>query len=191
MFFRFIRFIARIVAYVGFRPVVTGRENIPKEGGFLLCGNHIHAFDPIALAIFMKRQPRFMAKKELFEKPLLRAFFRAMGAYPIDRKAAADMQAYRTTMDLLKQGNGVLIFSQGTRMKDFDNAKSGVALFALKSGAPIVPVGIRGNYKAWSKVYINFGEPISMEQYQGQKVKTELVDEVMAALAARIKPLLK
>ncbi|MCL1788155.1 MAG: 1-acyl-sn-glycerol-3-phosphate acyltransferase, partial [Defluviitaleaceae bacterium] len=103
---------------------------------------------------------------------------------------STDMNAYRETMKLLKNGEGMLIFSQGTRMNDFDNAKSGVAVFALKSGAPIVPVGITGPFKFRRKIKIRVGTPISMEKYQGEKVKTELVDEVMNTLAERITALL-
>jgi 1-acyl-sn-glycerol-3-phosphate acyltransferase len=96
------------------------------------------------------------------------------------------MKAYRTTLDILKNGGGIVIFSQGTRMKDFDNAKGGVAVFALKSGAPIVPAGISGSYKLFSKVTVRYGEPILMDEYAGQKVKTELVENVMATVIERV-----
>jgi 1-acyl-sn-glycerol-3-phosphate acyltransferase len=162
-----------------YRFEVTGRENIPKEGAFLLCSNHIHSCDPIALALFIKREPRFMAKKELFKSKIGNWVCRNLGAYPIDREATADLSAFRTTMDALKNGNGVIIFSQGTRMKEFDNAKSGVAVFALKSGAPIVPAGIRASYRLFSKIHVHYGEPILMDEYAGEKVKAELVANVM------------
>ena len=191
MFFRVCRFLAWIIGHIIYRFEVTGRENVPKEGAYLVCSNHIHAFDPIALSIFMKRSPKFMAKKEIFRRRIFGWFLRNFGAYPIDRDSAADLQAFRTTMNVLKSGEGVIIFSQGTRMKEFENAKSGVAVFALKSGAPIVPAGIRGTYKLFSKVYVNFGEPISMEEYAGQKVKTELVDKVMEQVVERVTTLSK
>jgi len=174
-----------------FRFRITGLENIPKEGAFLLCANHISAFDPIVLAVFTKRQLRFMAKKELFKRRLFSWFLRSMGAFPIDRKAAADMQAYRTSMELLKNGEGMIIFSQGTRMKDFDNAKGGVALFALKSGAPIIPTGIWSKYRFMSKIHINVGSAISMDEHEGKKVKTELIEEVMSTVIERVSQLTK
>ncbi|MCL2388534.1 MAG: 1-acyl-sn-glycerol-3-phosphate acyltransferase [Defluviitaleaceae bacterium] len=190
MFYRAIRGIAIALSHILYRFEISGPENIPKEGAFILCGNHISAFDPIALAAFSKRQLTFMAKKELFKFPPLGAFLRALGAFPVDRKAT-DMNAYRHTLKLLKDGNGFLIFSQGTRMKDFDNAKAGVAVFALKSGAPIIPVGITGPFRFRRIIQIHIGEPFSMEDYQNQKVKSELIDKIMAELAERIKPLLK
>jgi len=186
MVFRVCRFLSWIIGHIIYRFEVTGRENIPKEGAFLLCSNHIHSYDPIALSIFIKREPKFMAKKELFESKFGNWFFRNFGAYPVDRAAAADLTAYRTTMDTLKNGNGVIIFSQGTRMKEFDNAKSGVAVFALKSGAPIIPVGIRGNYRLFSKIHVHYGEPISMDEYASERVKTELVEKVMATVIERV-----
>ncbi|MCL1883190.1 MAG: 1-acyl-sn-glycerol-3-phosphate acyltransferase [Defluviitaleaceae bacterium] len=187
--FRITKVLAWLIGHVIYRFDVSGRENIPKEGAFLLCSNHIHAFDPIALAIFIKREPRFMAKKELFKPGFLNWFFRNYGAFPVDRKSPVDMKAYRTTLDLLKDGNGVVIFSQGTRMKDFDNAKGGVAVFALKSGAPIIPAGISGSYKPFTRLRVHYGEPIYMDKYAGQKVKTELVEEVMSTVVERVSSL--
>jgi len=190
MFYRFIKGIAWILIRILYRFEVTGMENIPKEGAFLLCANHISALDPISLAVFMKRQPRFMGKKELFKFPPLGAFLRALGAFPVDR-GAADMQAFRTTMNTLKNGDGLIIFSQGTRMKEFENAKGGVALFALKSGAPIIPAGIRGSYSFFSKMQIHVGKPIPMDEHKGKKVKTELIEEVMATVTERVSALTK
>lgn len=169
-----------------YRFEVTGLENIPDDGAFFICANHIHKFDPIVVSMFIKRQPRFMAKKELFSPGFGNWFYTNYGAYPIDREAAVDMKAYRTTMDILKNGGGIVIFSQGTRMKDFDNAKGGVAVFALKSGAQIIPTGIRGTYKPFSKVEVHYGKPITMDEYAGQKVKTELVSEVMEKVIAQV-----
>lgn len=190
MFFKFIRVIAKILAFLLYRVEASGMEHLPENGAYIVCANHIHAFDPVALTTLIKRQPRFMGKKELFENFFLGAFFRALGAYPVDRNST-DLQAYRKTMDILKDGHGLMIFSQGTRMEGFENAKSGVALFALKSGAPIIPVGISGSYKLWSTVSVKFGEPIPMTPYEGKKVKTELVDEVMSIVTKRIVALTK
>ena len=189
MLYKFIRWIAIIMSHIMYRFEVSGLENIPKNGAFILCGNHISAFDPIALAAFSKRQLHFMGKAELFKFRPLGAFLRALGAFPVNRKAT-DMNAYRQSIKVLNDGHGFLIFSQGTRMKDFDNAKGGVAVFALKTGAPIVPVGITGPFRFRRKIKIHIGKPISMEKYQGQRVKSELVDEVMNTLAARITALL-
>jgi len=187
--YKICKIISLVLGHIFFRFEVNGRENIPADGAFLLCSNHIHAFDPIVLSMFLKREPRFMAKKELFKPGLYNWFFTHYGAFPIDRDAPADMKAFRTTLDLLKKNHGIIIFSQGTRMKDFENAKSGVAVFALKSGAPIVPAGIIGSYKLFSKIKINFGEAIPMHEFEGQKIKTELVESVMTKVVERVSKL--
>lgn len=189
MFYTFIRGIAVILNFIMYRFEVSGTENIPEDGAFIICGNHISAYDPIAVATHVKRPLTFMAKHELFKFKPFGAFLGALGAFPVNRKTT-DMGAYRKTLAVLKEGKGFLIFSQGTRMKDFDNAKSGVAVFALKSGVSIIPVGITGPFKFRGKIKMNFGKPISMEQYQGQKIKAEIVDEVMGTLSQKITELL-
>jgi len=178
MLYKIVKVIITILTHIIYRFEVTGKENIPETGRFLLCANHIHAFDPVVVAVFSRRQPRFMAKKEVFNNALFGAFLRAIGAFPVDR-GTTDMQAFRKSMEILNNDHGMLIFAQGTRMEGFEDAKRGVALFALKSGAPIIPIGIRGNYRIFSKIRINIGNAISMDKYQGQKIKSELIDEVM------------
>ena len=180
-------FLFRLVYFVR----VTGRENIPKEGAFLLCGNHIHMFDGPVLLAMSHRHLALMAKKEIFKFPFFAAIFRAAGVFPIDRAAKADMAAYRHTVKSLENGMGVLIFSQGTRMKAFENAKSGVAMFALKSGAPIVPVGLRGSYRPFSRLTINIGAPISMESFKDRKIKADVLQEVMEIVVPRVADLTK
>jgi len=146
--------------------------------------------DCILLAMFTKRQVFYMAKKELFKKPLLGWIIRRLGAFPVDR-GGADLQAFRHSMQLLKDKKALGIFSQGTRTQEFDNVKGGVAVFALKSGAPVVPVGIRGTYRIFSKMHLHFGPPISMEEYKGQKVKSDLVNEVMETIVGQVSALTK
>jgi len=185
MFYWFIRNILWVLFRIIFRIRTTGKEHLPKSGAFILCGNHLSALDPIVLAICTKRQLFFMGKKELFQVKIFGTALRAMGAFPVDR-AATDMSAYRHALDVLKNDRSLVIFSQGTRMKDFEGAKSGAALFALKSGAPIVPVGIATSYRLFSSVNINFGPPIYMDEYADRKVRTELVEEVMATVVEKV-----
>jgi len=185
MLYKFLKIVLSVLVRIIYRWDVTGREHIPAEGAYLLCSNHIHAFDPVMIAVFSRRQPRFMAKKEIFEKKFLGWLVTTLGAFPIDR-GTADMKAFRHSLDLLKHGHGMLIFAQGTRMEGFEDAKRGVAVFALKSGAPIIPIALRGSYKLFSKMIIHIGEPILMDEYAGQKVKTELVEEVMMKVVDKI-----
>jgi len=131
-----------------------------------------------------------MGKKELFEKPFLGWLLRNVGAFPVDR-STTDMKAYRHAIDILKDEKALGIFSQGTRSQDFENVKGGVAVFALKSGAPVVPTGIKGAYRLFSKIHLRFGQLVSMEPFHGQKVKTELVEEVMSIIVSKVEALSK
>ncbi|MCL2405699.1 MAG: 1-acyl-sn-glycerol-3-phosphate acyltransferase [Defluviitaleaceae bacterium] len=188
MFYKFVRRLIIIFARIFYRFDVTGRENVPHTGAVILCSNHIHLLDCLLLAMFVKRQVFYMAKMELFKSPVFGWILRRLGAFPIDR-GTTDLKAYRHTMGLLKNGNALGIFSQGTRTQEFDNVKGGVGVFALKSGAPIVPVGIKGTYRIFSKMRLSFGTPISMEQYANLKVKSELIEEVMDDVISKVSEL--
>ncbi|MCL2571617.1 MAG: 1-acyl-sn-glycerol-3-phosphate acyltransferase [Defluviitaleaceae bacterium] len=188
MFYRFARRIALIFGHILYRFTVSGQEHIPQSGAVIICSNHIHGMDALALAMFSKRQIFFMGKKELFDRPILGPLLRKLGAFQVDR-AGNDLQAYRHTMQILKEDKALGIFSQGTRAQEFDNVKGGVAVFALKSGAPVVPVGIRGTYRFFSRLHVHFGPPITMDKYQGRKIKSDLVDEVMTEIVSHVSAL--
>ncbi|MCL2016090.1 MAG: 1-acyl-sn-glycerol-3-phosphate acyltransferase [Defluviitaleaceae bacterium] len=188
-----VRFILLVASKFVYRIKVTGVENIPKNGAFILCSNHIHSYDPAMIAISVKkRRLTFMAKKELFQTPIKARFFRAVGAFPVDRNAA-DLTSYRNAMAMLKAEHGLVVFSQGTRMKtlNVNTAKGGVALFGVKSKAPILPVGISGTYKAFSYLYINFGKPITLEEYHGKRLKTEQTEEIMSKIMLEVEKLVQ
>jgi len=190
LLYRFVRRLVKIIGHILYRFRVTGREHIPQTGAVILCCNHIHVLDCLLLVIFVKRQIFFMGKMELFKNPILGALLKRVGAFPVDR-GTTDLKAYRHTMEVLKDGKALGIFSQGTRTQEFDNVKGGVGVFALKSGAPIVPVGIKGTYRLFSKMHLNFGPPISMEPFRDRKVKSDLIEEVMADVIDKVSALAK
>jgi 1-acyl-sn-glycerol-3-phosphate acyltransferase len=188
MLFWFARNLLAVLLRLVFRVKITGAENYPATGAFIICSNHIHTLDPGMIAISVRRRIYFIAKKELWDNRIKRPFLEPLGVFPVDR-GVTDMKAYRRALEVLGGGNGLLVFSQGTRMKEFSDFKRGAALFALKAGTCIVPVGISGSYRPFSTVYVRIGEPVSMEPYHGRKVKTDLVDEVMDIVVARVKEL--
>jgi 1-acyl-sn-glycerol-3-phosphate acyltransferase len=161
-----------------FRFRVFGRENIPAEGGVILCGNHISYHDPIALGIVSSRDLNYLAKKELFRRRFVNWVLTKMKAIPVDRENVG-MDSLKQVVKALKAGEAVGIFMQGGRRSEVDAAdyKAGVALFAIKGKAPVVPIHINATYKLFSKVIINVGEPISFEEYYGKKVRTEELNE--------------
>ncbi len=143
-----------------------GLENVPKEGGALICSNHIAIRDVFVLAVSAKRQIKFIGKKELFKVPLLGRVIRALGAVPVDR-GGSDVAAIRTSIGLLEGGDLVSIFPQGHRNPGVDPAKTeiknGAALIAYRSGADVVPafINVKGHkYGLFRRVDLYFGEPI-------------------------------
>ena len=183
--------IAKIVTWVYIRLIfrfqVIGSENIPKKGGAVLCSNHMSNYDPVAVVAGMKRMPHYLAKKELFETPFVSWVVRHLKAFPIDR-SQTDMTAFKTAVSLLKSGEIVGIFAQGTRVKEGEakEAKAGVALFALKAQVPVIPVCITGSYKLFSRVTVHYGEPITLEEYRGKRVKTEQLSEIAESIMEKI-----
>ena len=150
---------------------VVGQENEPKEGGFLVCANHLAASDAIVLcAALKKHQPCLMAKKELFQVPFLAGLLRCLGAYPVSR-GGADVSAVKTSIRYLEEGKCVGIFPQGTRCPGVDprttSIKNGAALIACRAGATILPICIHteGNVtRLFKRRTVIVGKPISFAE---------------------------
>ncbi len=191
MLYSIIRPILRLFYALCFRYKVYGAENVPKEGAAILCANHLCLLDPISVVLGFKRLPCFIGKKELFENKLLAKIFMSLKAFPVDREKM-DMKAMKTALKNLKDGELLGIFAQGTRVKEGEAvaAKAGVALFAIKSGAPVIPVGIKSTYKPFSKIEVFYGEPISFEEYKGKKVSTEEMGEIAENIMAKVNELI-
>lgn len=187
-FYTFARGLVKIYYKFMFCMDIQGEEHIPKEGGVVLCCNHMSNLDPTTMAAFVKRPVRYIAKKELFEKRWSAKLLSALGAFPVDRQTT-DMKALKTAIKLLKNGEALGIFAEGTRVKEGEAkaAKAGVALFALKGEAPIVPICISSKYKFRSIVHIRYGEPIYLDEYKGQKVTTEMMEEITEKVMEKVR----
>ena len=187
-FYTFARGLVKIYYKFMFRMDIQGEEHIPTEGGVVLCCNHMSNFYPTTMAAFVKRPVRYIAKKELFEKRWSAKLLSSLGAFPVDRQTT-DMKALKTAIKLLKNGEALGIFAEGTRVKEGEAkaAKAGVALFALKGEAPIVPICISSKYKFRSIVHIRYGEPIYLDEYKGQKVTTEMMEEITEKVMEKVR----
>ncbi len=188
MFYKFARFIVSVIFGILYRFEVSGIENLPETGGFIICSSHSMLKDPIVIAKYVKRQLRFMAKKELFSIWGLKQLITALGAYPVDRKSA-DTSTYKNTIKLLNNGEVLLIFAQGTRMSEVDvkSAKAGVALFAVKTQVPVIPCGIKHGGGIFSKITLRFDEPMTFEKYKDEKLKTEVLSHITEEIMTRVK----
>ncbi len=187
-FYHVIKKLVKLYYRIMFRVDIQGEENIPTEGGAVLCCNHMSNYDPLTMAAFTKRPVRYIAKKELFSKKLFAKIMYGLGAFPVDR-TTTDMKALKTAIQLLKNGEMLGIFAEGTRVKEGEAkaAKAGVALFALKGGAPIVPVAVSSTHKFRAVVHIRYGKPIYLQEYQGKKVTTEMMEEITEKVMQKVR----
>jgi 1-acyl-sn-glycerol-3-phosphate acyltransferase len=147
--YRFIAFVSRPFGYGLFRLEVKGKENLPREG-FVLAANHTSNLDPwaIGLPLMPTRWLRFMAKSELYWRPLS-LVLDAAGAFKV-RRGEGDVEAIQTAVGLVRAGEIVVMFPEGTRQKKGLRKKwtarprTGAARIAHEAGAPLVPVAIKG-----------------------------------------------
>ncbi len=165
-----IEFIIKFFCKVVFRVSVCGEENIPKKGAAILAINHVSLWDAPVLLTAIKRPMRTMGKAELFEHKFLAQLLRHSGAFPV-RRGTNDITAIKTALRALKNEELFAIFPTGTRVKsgDFADAKAGVALIASKSGAPVIPVAIRGGYAPFKKVTVHIGNPLYVKNENDTK----------------------
>lgn len=177
-FYRFVRTIAWPLVRLFYWIRTVHMENLPKEGGVILCPNHTSFFDIAFLIITCRRQIYFMAKEELFHNPSVRWLFTNMGAFPVKRGTGGG-EAIAHAEQLLQEGKLVCIFPEGTRSKDGKpgKAKSGVAIIAAATGAPVLPMAIfyKGKPHLFRKITLRFGNLIPKE-------KLRLQDESRAEL---------
>ncbi len=168
--YRLVRLASRLLALLLTRcRTVTGIEHIPKSGAAILAGNHISYWDPATLVAWVPRPVRFLSKSEMFEVPVLGWIFRHLQVIGLERNSP-DLAAIRETMQVLKQGELVALYPQGSRVPlpggRRHPAKGGVLLLAERSGAVIVPVALKGMdrlFKGRPEVRIAFGPPIAFD----------------------------
>jgi len=201
-FYKFARFICEVYFRLFHRASFTGLENIPKSGPLIIATNHCSYLDPPLLSVVSKvRVLAFMAKKELFNNFFFGLLIKNLAAYPVDRDAAGDKQAYLETLKILKDGRAVLIFPEGTRTLDGElrDFQSGFARLAMSvPDCQILPARIRGSYEAYEggrkiprfcKITVNVGEPLDLSAFQTEKNKKQKADLITQELRREIEKL--
>ena len=168
---------------VYYRAEIIGLENIPKEGPLIFCGNHRTYLDPPLMVATAKRDMKFLAKGELYNNKLLAFLGWVFEAIPVKRDEK-DVSAIKTSLKFLKSGQCIALFPEGTRngLEKGEKVKDGVAFFAVRSGAKVVPCGIKGGTKENRKVTITYGMPLDYSEYKGTKDKEkleEITEEIM------------
>ncbi len=131
-------------------------EGVPREGPIIIAANHASNLDPVVLGSHLLprlgRRLQWLGKRELFDWPIVGWMARHGGIHAVDR-STADVEAYRLAKRILDEGHALFVFPEGTRSRDgaLQPARDGVAVLALRTGAPIVPVGIAGSYERWPR----------------------------------------
>ncbi len=178
--YSFARSLVNAVLKPVYRIEVIGRENIPADGGVLLCSNHIDNLDPPVVGITAPRPVHFMAKEELFSVPVLGKIVPHLNAFPVKR-GMSDREALRKGLGILKDGKVLGLFPEGTRSKTGEMGKglAGAGFFALRSNAYVVPCAIIGPYKAFKTLKVVYGEPIDMESIKENKLNAEQTTDLI------------
>jgi len=190
--YAFFRGLGGIILKVLFFIRVEGQENVPKDGAVIICSNHKSNWDVLSVAIAMTRHLSFIAKAELFKVPIIKTIIKNAGAVPVKR-GEGDISAIKTALGILKNGNIVTIFPEGTRVRNGKKIepKPGAVRLSIMTGVPIVPVGIRGNYKIFNRVLVRIGQPIDFSKYKGAKLSEEEIKELSLRLMNDIYALAK
>jgi 1-acyl-sn-glycerol-3-phosphate acyltransferase len=179
-----------------YRVKIEGRSRVPSQGPVILAANHRSFMDSLFLPLVIRRRVTFVAKAEYFDSWKTKWFFGAVGQIPIRREGgSASERALASATEVLESGDVFGIYPEGTRTRDgyLHRGHTGVARLALRTGAPIVPVGMIGTDEIqatdaklprfFKKVTIRFGEPIPLARYVGRqddrKVLRQITDEVM------------
>jgi 1-acyl-sn-glycerol-3-phosphate acyltransferase len=178
--YSFVRSLVNAVLKPVYRIEVIGRENVPADGGVLLCANHIDNLDPPVVGITAPRPVHFMAKEELFSVPVLGKIVPHLNAFPVKR-GMSDREALRKGLGILKDGKVLGLFPEGTRSKTGEMGKglAGAGFFALRSDAHVVPCAVIGPYKAFKKLKVVYGKPIDMESIKQKKLNAEQATDLI------------
>jgi 1-acyl-sn-glycerol-3-phosphate acyltransferase len=177
-----------------FRLRASGKEHIPREGGFVLSANHLSNLDPwpLGLPLFPHRQIRFMAKAELFRFPL-GPIIEAGGAFRV-RRGEGDTAAIETAVELARDGEVVAIFPEGTRREKGVRKKrqarphTGAVRVALQAGVPLIPAAIAGTdrLKQLGPLRVAYGPAIELDDLRDRDVREAAeagTERLMAAIS--------
>ncbi len=196
IYYKLVHIIFNILSCILFRLERKGIGNFPEKGPVILASNHISFLDPVIIPTASRRRMHFMAKAELFAVPVLGWLIKKFNAFPVKR-GLIDKTALENSLNILKEGDVLLLFPEGTRSLtgDIQEAKPGIGFIVYHSRVPVVPVLITGTDKAlpkgaWmvrpKKVKVIFGKPLYFDKYLSQKgsknIYLQIGKDIMCAI---------
>ena len=179
---KFARTVVKGILYgfyrIVFRIEKINEENLPLDEPTIVCANHLNIWDAVGLVVSSKRRIIFIAKEDLFNNAFLSWIGHLFDVIPIKR-GMRDMEAMKRCIKCLKNGQTIGLFPEGTRRGLEKGAKvqNGAAYMALKTGVKVVPVGISGSFKPFSKVYLNYGKPLDFSQNKDKIPEKDQLNE--------------
>ena len=194
MVYNFGRYFFMIYLKLLYRYTIHGSKNIPERKPFIICVNHLCWLDPVAVgaAFPSSYKIRYMAKKELFSNFFLSYIFQKAGAFPVNRQDA-DFGAIKKAYQLIKDGQVLGLFPEGTRSTDGEllKAYNGAALIAVRSGVPILPMAI-GTYRLFRPLHVYIGAPFVLPPlvYENKDQKREQLDAMSRTIMEKISKLI-
>lgn len=167
MLYHLLRVSLILLFSIVFRWKVRGRENIPATGKVIMASNHCSNADPLLIGAAASRRVRFLAKEELFSPSWFGNILKFLGTIPVKR-GVGDRAAIKMALDILAAGSAFIMFPEGTRSKSgqLGKAQPGIAMIAIKSQTPVIPVAITGTFRFFRKgnrfpqFTVSFGKPI-------------------------------
>ena len=152
--FKLMQFILRVIFNLLYRVEKIVLHKVPRNGKFIICSNHISYLDPVVIGAYIPRCVYFMAKKELYNNKFLSSLVTFLNAFPVERQAF-NRKAFSISFEVLKDGNVLGLFPEGTRSTDgvLRGGKKGTGFIAAASNTPILPVAISGTNKIIQKPY--------------------------------------
>jgi 1-acyl-sn-glycerol-3-phosphate acyltransferase len=188
----------KVVTTRYYRPSVTGADRVPPTGPAVLAANHDSLIDIPILVSATRRPVWFMAKEELFRGSVASRFFHALGGFPV-RRGGPDLEAVRGGLEVLRRGRVLGMYPESTRTGDLLPFYPGAAWVALATGAPLMPVAIRGTFESMPRgatiprrtnVTVRFGEPLRPGRETDPRARLQRAREVTADLRVEVEKLL-
>lgn len=195
--YELVRLLTSIYCLLFLRVRSIAAEKVPGRGAVILAPNHFSFADHFLVGCFLRRKVRFMAKSQLFKRPM-QFIYSHGGVFPV-RRGARDEEAFITAEKILDEGGCIAMYCEGGRSRSgnlAEKAKAGIGRLALETGAPVVPIAVHGSQKVrnWKKlqfpkVTVQYGEPLAWERVenptreQQQAVADEILIEIRALYA--------
>lgn len=183
--YRLLRPLFALILIVYFNPKIVNKEYIPKTGRAVIAGNHKHALDPILVDVCTKRVVHTLAKKDLHDGPF-GWLFKSVGTIPVDLHAEHNKDALISAIEYLNNDRLINVSPEAKRNYTEEVLlpfKFGAVVMAQRTGSPIIPYSITGDYKFRSKnLQITFGEPIiigDMDLEEANKLLYDTIKELI------------